>query len=123
LYTKIQDDALDYPRAIAQLELDNPLLAAHLQCRWQWLQSANRQHLWHIEQILQLPGYSGPMSPGTCEGQQCEVTSALESVHHGLTDEADEGEGDEDALSQQLQDIHTYIEGLDHHRIDLEFSE
>ncbi|KAG1799393.1 uncharacterized protein HD556DRAFT_1430664 [Suillus plorans] len=41
LCTKIRDDTLDYARAIAQLELDNPLLAAHLQCRWQWLQSAN----------------------------------------------------------------------------------
>ncbi|KAG1717677.1 hypothetical protein EDB19DRAFT_1899909 [Suillus lakei] len=108
LCTKIRDDALDYPRAIAQLELDNPPLAAHLQCRWQWLRSANGRHLWHIDQILWLPGYSGPMSPGTREGWQYE---------------ADEGEGDEDALSRQLQDVHTYMEGLDHHCVDLELAE
>ncbi|KAG1723103.1 hypothetical protein EDB19DRAFT_1645441, partial [Suillus lakei] len=123
LCTKIRDDTLDYPRAIVQLELDNPPPAAHLQCRWQWLWSANGQHLWCIEQILWLPGYSSPMSPGTREGQQCEVTSALEGAQHGLADEADEGERDEDALSRQLQDVHTYIEGLDHHCIDLEFAE
>ncbi|KAG1721787.1 hypothetical protein EDB19DRAFT_1835287 [Suillus lakei] len=123
LCTKIRDDALDYPRAIAQLELDNPPLAAHLQRRWQWLRSANGQHLWRIDQILRLPGYSGPMSPGTHEGRQCEVTSALEGAQHGLADEADEGEGDEDALSRQLQDVHTYMEGLDHHRVDLELAE
>ncbi|KAG1723398.1 hypothetical protein EDB19DRAFT_1898083 [Suillus lakei] len=105
LCTKIRDDALDYLRAIAQLELDNPPLAAHLQRQWQWLRSANGRHLWCIDQILRLPGYSGPMSPGTRE------------------DEADEGEGDEDALSRQLQDVHTYMEGLDHHRVDLELTE
>ncbi|KAG1833208.1 hypothetical protein F4604DRAFT_1694518 [Suillus subluteus] len=123
LCTKIRDDALDYPRAIAQLELDNPPLAAHLQRRWQWLRSANGRHLWRIDQILQLPGYSSPMSPGTREGRQCEVTSALEGAQHGLADEADEGEGDEDALSRQLQDVHAYMEGLNHHRVDLEFAE
>ncbi|KAG1848433.1 hypothetical protein F4604DRAFT_1973836 [Suillus subluteus] len=123
LCTKIRDDALDYPRAIVQLELDNPPLAAHLQRRWQWLRSANGRHLWRIDQILRLPGYSGPMSPGTREGRQCEVTSALEGAQHGLADEADEGEGDEDALSRQLQDVHAYMEGLNHHRVDLEFAE
>lgn len=63
------------------------------------------------------------MSPGTREGRQCKVTSALEGAQHGLIDEADEGKGDEDASSQQLQDIHTYIEGLHHHRVDFEFAE
>ncbi|KAG2117740.1 hypothetical protein DEU56DRAFT_874074 [Suillus clintonianus] len=78
LCTKIRDNALDYPRAIAQLELDNPPLAAHLQCWWQWLRSANGRHLWRIDQILRLPGYSGPMSPGTREGQH---GSAFKECH------------------------------------------
>ncbi|KAG1719238.1 hypothetical protein EDB19DRAFT_1898796 [Suillus lakei] len=81
LCTKIRDDALDYPRAIAQLELDNPPLAAHLQRRWQWLRSANGQPF-GIDQILRLPGYSGPMSPGTHEGRQYEADEGEEMKMH-----------------------------------------
>ncbi|KAG2154305.1 uncharacterized protein EDB93DRAFT_1102436 [Suillus bovinus] len=103
LLTKMQDDAIDYPRTITQLQSNDPPLAAELWRRWTQLRSINACHIWHMPQIMQLPGYSGPKSPGT----------------HDRKD----GDGDDTELGQQLEDVQAYIEGLDHHRVDLELAE
>ncbi|KAG2130930.1 uncharacterized protein EDB93DRAFT_1049783, partial [Suillus bovinus] len=69
LLTKMQDDAIDYPCAIAQLLSNDPPLAAELRRCWTQLWSINARHIWRMPQIMQLPGYSGPKSPGTRVGR------------------------------------------------------
>ncbi|KAG1876937.1 hypothetical protein C8R48DRAFT_745440 [Suillus tomentosus] len=103
LLTKMQDDAIDYPHAITQLQSSDPPLAAKLQRRWTQLQFVNARHIWRIQQIMQLPGYSGPKNPGSHDRE--------------------EGDRDDVELGQQLEDVQAYIEGLDHHRVDLELAE
>jgi hypothetical protein len=116
LLTKMRDDA------IAQLQSSDPPLAAKLQHRWTQLRSVNARHIWHIQQIMQLSGYSGPKNPGSHVGW-IDVTCA--SLYKAVSHEQDreEGDGDDVELGQQLEDVQAYIEGLDHHCVDLEFAE
>ncbi|KAG1727168.1 uncharacterized protein EDB91DRAFT_1061298 [Suillus paluster] len=119
LLTKVQDDGIDYPQAIIRLQSDNPPLAAELQRCWMHLRSVNTRHLWRIEQIMELPGYNGPVGPGTRKGRT-EVASPP-PPHQLPQDQDDIGEGDTDEEAfRQLEDVHTYFEGLDHHCVDLE---
>ncbi|KAG2096124.1 uncharacterized protein F5147DRAFT_584242 [Suillus discolor] len=122
LLTKMRDDAIDYPRTIAQLQSKDPPLAAELQRRWTQLRCINARHIWHMPQIMQLPGYSGPKSPGTRVGR-VDVACAYpyEAVPH--EQDREDGDGDDTELGQQLEDVQAYIEGLDHHRVDLELTE
>ncbi|KAG1721782.1 uncharacterized protein EDB91DRAFT_1088352 [Suillus paluster] len=85
LLMKMRDDAIDYPHAITQLQSNDPPLAAELQHRWTQLWSINACHIWRIQQIMQLPGYSGPKSPGSRDRE--------------------EGDRDDTELGQQLEDI------------------
>ncbi|KAG2365365.1 hypothetical protein BDR07DRAFT_1246041, partial [Suillus spraguei] len=64
LLTKICDDRLKYPAAIKKLEESNPFLAGELTRRWQYLNSVNARHLWHLRKTCSLPGYSGPVHAG-----------------------------------------------------------
>ncbi|KIK37434.1 hypothetical protein CY34DRAFT_109091 [Suillus luteus UH-Slu-Lm8-n1] len=101
------------------LQSDDIPLAAELQQCWTHLQSVNTWHLWHIERIFELPGYNGPMGPGTRKGQT-EIVSPP-PPHQLPQDQDDIGKGDADEKAfRQLEDVHTYFEGLDHHRVDLE---
>ncbi|KAG1848701.1 hypothetical protein DFJ58DRAFT_622012, partial [Suillus subalutaceus] len=65
LLMKMRDDAIDYPHAITQLQSSDPPLAAELQHHWTQLWSINARHIWCIQQIMQLPGYSGLKNPGS----------------------------------------------------------
>ncbi|KAG2132732.1 uncharacterized protein EDB93DRAFT_1242949 [Suillus bovinus] len=95
LNVEMQDDAIDYPHAIAQLQSNDPPLAAEL-----WL---------------------GPKSPGTRVGQVDVVCAyPYEAVPH--EQDREDGDGDDTELGQQLEDVRAYIEGLDHHRVDLELA-
>ncbi|KAG2080376.1 uncharacterized protein F5147DRAFT_784317 [Suillus discolor] len=115
----VEDDGIDYPQAIARLQSDNSPLAVELQRHWMHLQSVNTHHLWCIEWIMELPGYNGPMRPSTRKGRT-EVVS-LPPPHQLPQDQDDIGEGDTDEEAfRQLEDVHTYFEELDHHRVDLE---
>ncbi|KAG2337481.1 hypothetical protein BDR05DRAFT_978476 [Suillus weaverae] len=100
---QLKNDAIDYPHAIAQLQSSDPPLAAELQHHWTQLWSVNAHHIWRMQQIMQLPGYSGPKNPGSHDRE--------------------EGDGDDVELGQQLEDVQAYIEGLDHHCVDLESAE
>ena len=118
----MQDDAIDYPCAIAQLLSNDPPLAAELRRCWTQLWSINARHIWRMPQIMQLPGYSGPKSPGTRVGRVDVVCAyPYEAVPH--EQDREDGDGDDTELGQQLEDVQAYIEGLDHHRVDLELAE
>ncbi|KAG1798562.1 uncharacterized protein HD556DRAFT_1440267 [Suillus plorans] len=123
LLTKIRDQAIDYPLAISRLTTENPPLASELHCRWAHLRAINACHLLRIHQIQCLPGYTGPMSAGMHEGRVVPPQSPPLEYCPTLEEKIDEGEGhdnDEDLGQQQLEHIHHYIEGLDHHLIDSE---
>ncbi|KAH7911640.1 hypothetical protein BJ138DRAFT_1135257 [Hygrophoropsis aurantiaca] len=63
LLTKIRDDELDYPAAIAELEALSPPLATELKRRWEYLRGINAIHIARIQHIQSLPGYTGPTRP------------------------------------------------------------
>ncbi|KIK33658.1 hypothetical protein CY34DRAFT_18233 [Suillus luteus UH-Slu-Lm8-n1] len=118
----MRDDAVDYPHAITQLQSSDPPLAAKLQHCWTQLRSVNARHIWRIQQIMQLPGYSGPKNPGSRVGRiDIVCASPYEAVPH--EQDREEGDGDDVELEQQLEDVQAYIEGLDHHRVDSESAE
>lgn len=122
LLTKMRDDAVDYPHAITQLQSSDPPLAAKLQRHWTQLRSINAHHIWRIQQIMQLPGYSGPKNPGSRVGRiDVACASPYEAVPH--EQDREEGDGDNVELEQQLEDVQAYIEGLDHHHVDSESAE
>ncbi|KAG2354334.1 hypothetical protein BDR07DRAFT_1454156 [Suillus spraguei] len=89
LLTKIRDDRLKYPAAIKKLEESNPFLAGELTRRWQYLNSVNARHLWHIRKTCSLPGYSGPPDDFTIPyALEVELQNAVESDEEcGDTDE------------------------------------
>lgn len=125
LLTRIHDDAINYPLAISHLTMENPPLASELRHCWAHLQALNTHHLVHINQIQCLSGYTGPMSAGVHEGCIVPPQSPPFNYRPTLGEGTDEDEGhndDQDLAEQQLEQIHDYIEGLDHHLIDSEIA-
>ncbi|KAH7903091.1 hypothetical protein BJ138DRAFT_1021161 [Hygrophoropsis aurantiaca] len=95
LLTKIRDDEIDIPRAITELDTSCPALATQLRARWKYLRAVNAIHIARIRQIQALPGYTGPMEPGTRVGREPKTSGSCP-----LRELVDQSGGDDAGLDQ-----------------------
>ncbi|KAG1727456.1 uncharacterized protein EDB91DRAFT_1239525 [Suillus paluster] len=59
LFTFVHNEEMETKKVIMDLQLSNPLLASELQRQWRSHLATNMFHIFHLNQIKDLPSYSG----------------------------------------------------------------